>query len=82
MQNVNADVIQTRSVRAFAFWMQCVSPDAEYEGKCLLDDACHGIYLSDKECQGICLLNAAHVLQMQNVQADVVWTRSVRVFAF
>jgi len=56
--------------------------DAECQGKCLPDDTCHGICLPDKECQGICLLDAARVLQTQSVKADVVWTRSVRAFAF
>jgi len=56
--------------------------DAECEGKCLGDYPRHGICLPDEECQGICLLNAAHVLQTQNVKADVVRTRSVRAFAF
>ena len=65
-------------IRVFAFWMQCMSPDAECQGKCLLDDACHGICLQDEECQGICLLDAACVLQMQSVKADVVRTRGIR----
>jgi len=81
-QSVKTDVVQMRSVRAFAFWMQRVSPDPECQGKCLPDDARHGICLPDKECQGICLLNAARVFQMQRVNTDVVWTRSIKVFAF
>jgi len=41
--------------------------DTECQGKCLPDDTCHGIWLPDKQGQGICLLNAARVLQTQNV---------------
>jgi len=57
-------------------------PDAECQGKCRPDDACHSIHLLDEECQGICLLDAVRIVQTQSVKADVVWTRSVRSFAF
>jgi len=59
---------------------------------CLTDAECQGRCHLDEGCQGICLLNAAHVLQMQNVKANVLRTthatasafpmRSVRTFAF
>ena len=39
---------------------------------------CQGRWRPDEECQGICLLNAARVLQTQNFKADVVRRRSVR----
>ena len=91
-QNVKADVVRTGSVRAFAFWMQRVSPDAECQGKCLPDDTHHGICLPDEDCQGICLLNTARVFRTQNVKANVDRTiramasafrmRSVRAYAF
>jgi len=76
------DVVRMRRVRVFAFWTQCVSPEAECQGKCLPDDACHGICLPDEECQGIGLLDVVRVLQIPSVKADVVRTRSVRAFAF
>jgi len=56
--------------------------DAECQGKCHLDDACHGIWLADAEYQCICLLDTARVLQTQSVKADVVRARGVRAFAF
>ena len=62
------------------------------QGKCRPDEKCHGISLLDEECQRICLLNAARVIQMQNVKANVFrtmhamasafQTSCVRVFAF
>ena len=81
-QNVKADVDWTRSDTAFAFWMQCVSPDTECQGKCRQVDACHCIHLPDKECEGICLRDAVRVVQTQSVKEDVVRMRSVRAFAF
>jgi len=91
-QNVKVDVIQTRRVRAFSFCTQCVSPEAELQGKCLLDDARHGICLPDEDRKSIYLRNAARAFLRQNVNANVdrmtratasaFRTRSVRVFAF
>jgi len=46
--------------------------NAEYQGRCHPGEG----------CQRICVLNAAGVLQTQNVKADVVQTRGVRAFAF
>jgi len=82
MQSVKADVILARGVRVFAFWTQRISPDAESQGKCLLDIVCYGICLPDEECHGICLLDAVHVLQVPSVKADVIRTRGVRTFEF
>jgi len=91
-ENVMADVIRTRSVRAFAFWSQCMSLDTECQGKCFPDDARHGICLPDEDCQGICLLNAVRILRTQNVKlnidqmtratASAFQMRSVRAFTF
>jgi len=53
--------------------------DVGSRDKCRPDDKCHGICLRDEECQCICLLNAACVLQMQNVKANFFWTQSVHV---
>ena len=49
---------------------------------CLTDAECQGRCRPDEGCQGLCFLNAARVLQMQSVKADVVHMRSVRTFAF
>ena len=49
---------------------------------CLTVAECQGRGRPDEECQGTCLLNAARGLLMQNVKADGVSMRSVRVFAF
>jgi len=49
---------------------------------CLTDAECQGRCRPDKECQSICLLNTARVLQTQSVKADVVRRRSIRAFAF
>jgi len=40
---------------------------------CLTDAECQGRCRPDEGCQGICLLNAARVLQTQNVKANVSW---------
>jgi len=66
--------------------------DVGSQGKCCPDDKCHGISLLDEECQRICLLNVARVIQMQNVKANVFrmmhamasafQTSRVRTFAF
>ena len=66
--------------------------DTECPCKCCTDDVRHGICLLDEECPCICLLNAARVLQIQNVKANVfqtmhamastIQTRSVSAFAF
>jgi len=32
-------------------------PDAECQGKCLLDAVCHGEARPDEQCQGICHLD-------------------------
>ena len=48
----------------------------------LTDVECQGRCCPDEGCQGICLLNAARILQMQKVKADVVRTRGIRAFAF
>ena len=99
MQSVKSDVIQMRSVRAFAFWTQCVSYRCRMSRQMssgrgvsghlpsersvyLTDTEYQGRYRLDEECQGICLLNAARVLQSPKVKADGVRTRSVRAFAF
>jgi len=46
--------------------------DAEFQGRCRQEEG----------CQGICLLNAARLLQTQSVKVDVVRMSSVRAFAF
>ena len=48
---------------------------------CLTDAECQGRYPPDEGCQGICVLNAARVLQTQSVKADVVQMRGVMAFA-
>jgi len=52
--------------------------DAEFQGKCLPDDTSHVIYLPDQDCQGICFLDAARVLQTQNIKANFLRTQSVK----
>ena len=48
----------------------------------LTDAECQRRCRPDKECQGICLLNIAHVLQTQNIKIEVIQKRSVRALAF
>jgi len=55
---------------------------AEHPADAKADTECQGRYHPDEGCQGICLLNAARVLQTQSVKVDVVRTRGVRAFAF
>jgi len=45
---------------------------------CLTDAECLGRCRPDEECQGICVLNAARVLQTQNVKANFFRTQSVK----
>jgi len=56
--------------------------DTEYYGKCPPDDACHGIYLLDEECQGICHLDTVHILQIQSIKANIVQTACATASAF
>jgi len=57
MQSVKAFVLQTMRAMASVFQMSSVRvfflPEAEYQGKCTTDDACHSVCLLDDECQGI-----------------------------
>ena len=44
----------------------------------MLFRSCQGRCRPDEGCQGICLLNAARVLQTQNVKANFFQTQSVK----
>jgi len=65
-----------------SFGRSACLPDAKCHSKGGPDDASHGICLPDEECQGIFLIDGAHVFLTQSVMAKGVRTTRATANAF